>query len=43
MTFGESVSTCLCKYANFNGRASRSEFWWFFVFSLLVDLGAFIL
>ena len=29
MTFGESVSTCLKKYFVFQGRASRSEYWWF--------------
>ena len=29
MNFGESVSTCLKKYFVFQGRASRSEYWWF--------------
>ena len=29
MTFGESVATCLKKYFVFEGRASRSEYWWF--------------
>ena len=29
MTFNESVSTCLKKYFVFEGRASRSEYWWF--------------
>ena len=29
MTFGDSVSTCLKKYFVFQGRASRSEYWWF--------------
>ena len=29
MTFGESVSTCFKKYFVFQGRASKSEFWWF--------------
>jgi len=43
MTFGESVSTCLHKYVDFNGRAARSEYWWFFLFCVLVDLGAYIL
>jgi len=43
MTFGESTSTCLRKYADFNGRASRSEYWWFLLFGVIVDLGAFIL
>lgn len=36
MSFGESISTCFSKYANFNGRASRPEFWWFILFTFLV-------
>jgi len=38
MNFGQAISTCLSKYATFSGRASRSEFWWFFLFQLLVSL-----
>lgn len=37
MTFGESISTCFSKYAAFDGRARRSEFWWFFLFTVLVS------
>jgi uncharacterized membrane protein YhaH (DUF805 family) len=37
MTFGESISTCLTKYAAFNGRASRSEYWWWFLFTFLAS------
>ena len=34
MTFTEAVKTCYTKkYADFNGRASRSEFWWFVAFN----------
>ncbi len=29
LTFFESIKVCLIKYAEFNGRASRPEFWWF--------------
>ena len=29
MTFTESVSVCFKKYFVFQGRASRSEYWWF--------------
>lgn len=36
MTFKTSVATCFCKYVNFQGRASRSEFWWFAIFIFLV-------
>ena len=39
MTFNESVSTCLKKYFVFEGRASRSEYWWF---QLIVSPSYFI-
>ncbi|MBD3807717.1 MAG: DUF805 domain-containing protein [Epsilonproteobacteria bacterium] len=39
MTFGESINTCLKqKYADFDGRASRSEYWWFALFQFLIYL-----
>jgi uncharacterized membrane protein YhaH (DUF805 family) len=38
MTFAESVSTCLKKYVDFNGVASRSEFWWFMLFVFVATL-----
>ena len=37
MTFFESIRVCFTKYADFNGRASRSEFWWFALFITLVS------
>ena len=37
MTFGESISTCLSKYADFGGRAARPEFWWFYLFIAIVN------
>jgi uncharacterized membrane protein YhaH (DUF805 family) len=40
MTFAESIQTCFRKYAEFDGRASRSEFWWFTLFILLISMGA---
>ena len=37
MTFTESIKTCLTtKYADFKGQASRSEFWWFYLFVCVV-------
>jgi uncharacterized membrane protein YhaH (DUF805 family) len=36
MTFGQAIQTVLRKYAEFTGRASRSEFWWWMLFYLLV-------
>jgi len=38
MTFAESIRTCLTKYADFNGTASRSEFWWFILFLVIVTV-----
>lgn len=32
MTFQESIRICLLKYADFNGTASRPEYWWFVLF-----------
>ena len=31
MTFPDSIKTCFQKYVVFEGRASRSEFWWFWL------------
>ncbi|WP_159911267.1 DUF805 domain-containing protein [Pantoea sp. 18069] len=39
MTFQESIRVCFAKYADFSGRARRSEYWWFFLFVVLVSLG----
>lgn len=38
MDFLTAIKTCLSKYAVFQGRASRSEFWWFELFLVLVPL-----
>jgi len=38
MTFTESISTCFKKYADFNGCARRSEFWWFILFLVVVGI-----
>ena len=38
MEFKEAVNTCLTKkYCCFKGRASRSEFWWFCLFTLIMN------
>ena len=31
MSFGDAVKTCFSKYVDFQGRASRPEYWWFFL------------
>ena len=38
MTFTQSISTVFSNYVTFSGRASRSEFWWWIVFCILVGL-----
>ncbi|NJN06263.1 MAG: DUF805 domain-containing protein [Rhodobacteraceae bacterium] len=40
MTFTQAVKTCFRKYVTFSGRASRPEYWWFFLFLLL---GSFVM
>ena len=38
MTFQESIKVCFSKYADFTGRAVRSEYWWFVLFLMLVSV-----
>jgi uncharacterized membrane protein YhaH (DUF805 family) len=38
VNFVEAVKTCLSKYADFKGRASRPEFWWFMLFCMLASV-----
>lgn len=38
MTFFEAVKTCFLNYANFKGRAARSEFWYFSLFNSIVAI-----
>ncbi len=35
MDIKTAVITCLTKYVEFDGRASRSEYWWFFLFQII--------
>lgn len=37
MTFGNAISTCFAKFFDFEGRATRSEFWWFYLFTVLLS------
>jgi uncharacterized membrane protein YhaH (DUF805 family) len=43
MSFPDSVKICFSKYADFNGRARRSEYWWWVLFTLLVGIVASII
>jgi uncharacterized membrane protein YhaH (DUF805 family) len=38
MSFPDAVRICLRKYADFNGRARRSEYWFFFLFTAIVGV-----
>ncbi|GIF63442.1 DUF805 domain-containing protein [Asanoa ishikariensis] len=43
MSFTDSIKAVLTNYVGFSGRARRSEYWWFVVFSILVNVVARIL
>ena len=38
MNIQEAVTSVLTKYATFSGRASRSEYWWFALANVIVQL-----
>ena len=38
--FGEAVKRFFLNYFNFKGRASRSDYWWAFLFNIIVSLVA---
>jgi uncharacterized membrane protein YhaH (DUF805 family) len=42
VSFVEAIKVCFHKYATFDGRASRSEFWWFYLFTSLVLLAGYM-
>jgi uncharacterized membrane protein YhaH (DUF805 family) len=33
---GNAISVCFKKYATFSGRASRSEYWFFYLFYIII-------
>ena len=35
MSFIDAIKTCFAKYADFSGRARRSEFWWWQLFQVI--------
>ena len=43
MGFGDAVRTCWKKYGDFDGRAVRSEFWWWILFVTLLQVAASII
>jgi len=40
--FKDAVSVCLQKYFDFTGRARRSEYWYFYLFQVLVNIAVTI-
>ncbi len=38
MQFTDAVSICFRKYADFKGRASKAEFWWWALFNLIASM-----
>lgn len=43
MSFGEAIGAGFANYVAFQGRASRSEYWYFILFCILVDMAAGII
>ena len=43
MTFSEAVKSGFDHYTKFDGRAGRPAFWWWFLFAVLVAIGANII
>ena len=39
---GNAISACFSKYATFSGRASRSEYWYFELFYMIVYVAGII-
>lgn len=42
LSFGKAVATCFSKYFTTQGRARRSEYWYFFLFCFLINLTFYI-
>ena len=43
MGFGEAISSGFKNYVNFSDRAARSEYWWWFLFSVICQVVAGII
>ncbi|EME70376.1 hypothetical protein H261_08638 [Paramagnetospirillum caucaseum] len=43
MDFMTAVKTCLGKYATFQGRAARSEYWFFTLFNIILSMIASVI
>ena len=36
MNFVQSIQTCYKKFFDFSGRASKSEYWWFQLYTIII-------
>ena len=43
MNFTKSIEICFNKFANFEGRARKSEFWWFQLFCIIIQIFGMII
>ena len=43
VSLGRAIELFFINYANFTGRASKSEYWWIFVFNLIIYLPQLII
>lgn len=41
MSIGQSIAFCYQNYVNFNGRAGRSQFWWFYLYYVVIAIVLF--
>lgn len=39
MGFGAAIATCFSKYISFNGRARRAEYWYWVLFTFVLQIG----
>lgn len=37
LSFGDAITSVFTHYADFSGRARRSEFWWFYLFNIVLS------
>ena len=40
VSFADAIRNAFTGYANFSGRSTRAEYWWFFLFNVLVSIVA---
>ena len=42
MSFGKAIETFFKRYFDFQGRSSRSEYWWFSLFNFLIQIATIL-